>query len=147
MTFEVRNPDFEQRVRDNFALQTAMDSFGMVISEIDPGLVVLEMPFNPDFAQQHGFHHAGIATSGMDTACGYAAFTLFEKNAEVLTVEFKTNFLAPAKGERFRFCGEVIKAGKTLTACEGKAYAYSGSSSPKLIATMSATMMTIYDRV
>jgi len=143
MEFKIRNADFEQRVRDNFALQTAMDSFGIEISEIDPGLVVLEMVFNADYAQQHGFHHAGVATSGMDTACGYAAFSLMDKDAEVLTVEFKTNFLAPAKGERFRFCGEVIKPGKTLTTCEGKAYAYSGSDSPKLIATMSATMMAV----
>jgi len=145
MEFKIRNPDFEQRVRDNFALQSAMDSFGMEISEIDPGLVVLEMAFNSDYAQQHGFHHAGVATSGMDSACGYAAFTLMEANAEVLTVEFKTNFLAPARGERFRFCGEVIKPGKTLTICEGKAYAYEGDKSPKLIATMSATMMAIYN--
>lgn len=143
--FEVRNPDFEQRVRDNFALQTTMDSIGMEISEIEAGLVVLEMRFNPDFAQQHGFHHAGVATTGMDTACGYAAFTLMEKEAEVLTVEFKTNFLAPARGERFRFCGEVIKSGKTLIACEGRTYAYQGSNSPKLIATMSATMMAVYN--
>ncbi len=145
MEFKIRNPDFEQRVRDNFALQSAMDSFGMEISEIDPGLVVLEMAFNSDYAQQHGFHHAGVATSGMDSACGYAAFTLMEANAEVLTVEFKTNFLAPARGERFRFCGEVIKPGKTLTICEGKAYAYEGDKSPKLIATMSATMMAVYN--
>lgn len=145
MTFKIRNPDFEQRIRDNFALQSAMDSFGMVLAEIEPGFVMIEMKFNPDFTQQHGFHHAGVATSAMDSACGYAALSLMEANAEVLTVEFKANFLAPAKGERFRFCGEVIKAGKTLSMCEGKAFAYCGSDSPKLIATLNATMMAVYD--
>jgi len=145
LAFEVRNPDFENRVRGNFALQTAMQSFGMEISKIEPGHVVLEMAYAENFTQQHGFHHAGIATTGMDTACGYAAFSLMDPDAEVLTVEFKTNFLAPAKGSRFSFHGEVIKPGKTLTICEGKAFALTGSMAPKLIATMSATMMAVYD--
>ena len=146
MGFEVRDENFEQRVRDSFALQIAMQSLGMEISEVEPGLVVLEMPFNPEFTQQHGFHHAGIATTGMDSACGYAAFSLMDADAEVLTVEFKTNFLAPAMGDRFRFCGEVIKPGRTLTICEGKAYALNSDASPKLIANMSATMIAVYNQ-
>ena len=57
------------------------------------------MPYREAFTQQHGFMHAGIIATALDSACGYAAFSLMPADAEVLTVEFKTNLLAPAKGE------------------------------------------------
>lgn len=62
--------------------------------------------------------------------------------ADILTVEFKVNLLAPAKGRTFRFVGNVVKAGRTLVIAEGRAFASDGDRE-KLIATMSATMMTI----
>ncbi len=67
-------------------------------------------------------------------------------NAGVLTVEFKTNLLAPAQGERFIFQAHVVKPGKTLTFCEAKALALDGKADPRPVATMSATLMAIYDR-
>ena len=85
--------------------------------------------------------HAGIVTTVLDSACGYAAFTLMPETAEVLTVEFKSNFLRPAAGKTFRFVGEVLKPGKTLMVCEGKAYADN-----KMISSMSATMMVVEGR-
>ena len=42
-----------------------------------------------------------MITAGLDTACGIAAFTLMPAGSDILTVEFKTNLLAPASGERF----------------------------------------------
>ena len=39
-----------------------------------------------------------------------------------------------------------IKPGKTLTFCEAKALAEDGNAEPRLVATMSATLMAIYDR-
>ena len=64
----------------------------------------------PTFTQQNGFVHAGIITAGLDNACGIAAFTLMPAGADILTVEFKTNLLAPAKGERFVFRAQVRQA-------------------------------------
>ena len=139
---DYRNPDAVARMRADFDRQGAMASMGIAVSDVAPGRVVLEMPFNADFSQHHGFIHAGVITSGMDSACGFAAFTLMEAESEVLTVEFKCNFLAPAAGERFRMIGEVVKSGRTLTFTEGKALAISGSEE-KLIATMNATMMAV----
>ncbi|MEM9853020.1 MAG: PaaI family thioesterase [Pseudomonadota bacterium] len=136
--FEPRFAAFEDRVRRSFEAQIIMRSMGMRLAEVVAGRVVIEMAFNPGFVQQHGFHHAGVTTTGMDSACGYAAFSLMDADAEVLTVEFKTMLLAPAKGTRFRFEGQVIKAGRTLLFTEGRAEA-----DGKLIATMSATMMAV----
>ena len=73
------------------------------------------MSYSQSFTQQHGYVHAGIVTTALDSACGYAACTLMPSDAEILTVEFKTHLLAPAKGDCFIFRGEVVKSGRTPT--------------------------------
>jgi uncharacterized protein (TIGR00369 family) len=134
-----------ERVRDSFARQKVMQTLGVTIAKIGPGEVELAMPFAAEFTQQHGFLHAGTVTTALDSACGYAAFTLMAPGAAVLTIEFKSNFLAPAQGESFHFHGRVIKAGRTITVCEGQAFARSGTEE-KMIATMTATVMTVIGR-
>ena len=95
--------------------------------------------------QQHGFLHAGVVSTALDSACGYAAFSLMPEDAAVLTIEFKINLLAPAKGERFRMEGRVLKPGRTITVCEGRAYALQDQKET-LIATMNCTLMTVMGR-
>lgn len=141
-----QDADFDARVRASFARQQVMATLGIEIAQLAPGTIELTMPFAAEYTQQHGFIHAGIIATALDSACGYAAFSLMPANAGVLTVEFKTNLLAPAKGERFLFQAQVVKSGKTLTFCEAKALAEDGNSEPRLVATMSATLMAIYDR-
>ena len=63
----------------------------------------------------------------------------------ILTVEFKTNLLAPARGERFAFRATVVKPGRTLTVCEARAYAMHDGVET-LIATMSGTLMALAAR-
>src|SRR5689334_3162536 len=115
MTPTPRDPDFAQRVRESFGRQAAMATLGATLVQVEPGEVVLELPFRPDLTQQHGFLHAGVLTSVMDSACSYAALTLMEPGAAVLSVEFKVNLLAPARGDRFRAIGRVLRAGRTVT--------------------------------
>jgi uncharacterized protein (TIGR00369 family) len=143
--FEPKDPDFRARVAASFARQAAMASLGITISRLEPGEIELAMPYNAAFTQQHGFIHAGIIATALDSACGYAAFSLMPADAAVLTVEFKTNLLAPAKGEHFTFHGGVVKPGRTITVCEARAFAHEGGQS-RLAATMTATLMAIYDR-
>jgi len=143
--FEPKDPDFRARVAGSFERQQAMRTLAVRIALLEPGSITLEMPFDEAFTQQHGFLHAGIVTTALDSACGYAAFSLMPAGAAVLTVEFKTNLLAPAQGERFVFRGEVLKPGRTLTVCEGRAFAVSGGVE-KLIASMTGTLMTIFER-
>jgi uncharacterized protein (TIGR00369 family) len=144
-SFEPKNPHFRNRVAASFRRQAVMHTLGIEIARLDPGEIELTMPFSQSFTQQHGFIHAGIITTALDSACGYAAFSLMPVDAAVLTVEFKTNLLAPAQGERFVFRGKVIKPGRTLTFCEASAFAAEGVSE-RLIATMSGTLMAIFDR-
>jgi uncharacterized protein (TIGR00369 family) len=144
--FKPKDPDFDNRVRASFARQAAMATLGITIVNLKPGEIEFEMPYAAAYTQQHGFIHAGILTTALDSACGYAAFSLMPADAEVLTVEFKTNLLAPAKGERFRFQGFVVKPGRTITVCEAKAFALDGGSA-KLVATMSGTLMALFNRM
>src|SRR5580693_2695108 len=143
--FQAQDPDFRERVRASFARQRVMATLGIEIIHLEAGEIHLTMRPDPAYTQQHGFMHAGIITTALDSACGYAAFTLMPADAAVLTVEFKTNLLAPAKGDRFVFHAQVIKPGRTLTVCEARALALEGSKE-KLIATMTGTLMAITGR-
>ena len=139
--------DYARRTRDSFARQPAMATIGIAIDQVGPGRVVLSMPYRAELAQQHGFQHAGIVATGLDTACGYAAFTLMPADAGVLTIEFKVNLLAPARGPRLTFEGMVVKPGRTISVVDGRAWeSVHGGEERKLVATMTATLMTITGR-
>jgi uncharacterized protein (TIGR00369 family) len=144
-TFEPRNPDFDARVRESFARQAAMRTLGATLSVVKPGQVEIELPWAEPLTQQHGFLHAGMVATALDSACGYAGFTLMASDAAVLTIEFKINLLAPAQGQHFRMVGTVVKPGRTVTVCEGHAYAIDGGRE-KLVATMGCTLMAVVGR-
>ncbi|MEZ5593042.1 MAG: PaaI family thioesterase [Gammaproteobacteria bacterium] len=141
--FQPQDDHYHRRVTDSFARQRAMQTLKISITKLAPGRIELQLPYQIELTQQHGFMHAGIITTALDNACGYAAFSLMPADAAVLTVEFKSNFLAPAQGERFRVCGRVLKPGRTLTVCQADAFAEPAG---KLIATMTCTLMAVFER-
>jgi uncharacterized protein (TIGR00369 family) len=144
-SFEPKDPNFRDRVAASFQRQAVMHTLGIEIARLEPGEIELTMPYAQRFTQQHGFLHAGIITTALDSACGYAAFSLMPADAAILTVEFKTNLLAPAKGERFVFRAHVVKPGRSLTVCEARAFALDGTEE-RLIASMTGTLMAVYGR-
>ena len=137
-TFEVKDPNFESRVRENFARQRVMGMIGASLRVVDAGSVEIEIASREDLTQQDGYMHAGIVTTVLDSACGYAAFTLMPAGSSVLSVEFKVNLLAPASGEKVRVRAEVKRAGRTLTVCSADAFA-----DEKICATMLATLICL----
>jgi len=143
--FEPQDPAFAERIRASFARQGAMETIGATLASVEPGAVVIELPWSPGLTQQHGFLHAGMVATALDSACGYAGSSLMPADAGVLTIEYKINLLAPAKGQRFRMAGEVLKPGRTITVAEGRAYAID-QGQEKLIATMHCTLMAITGR-
>ena len=136
---------YRQRVEDSFALQGVMQTLGARLEKLEPGAVDIGLAWDRSLTQQHGFLHAGVVSTALDSACGYAAFSLMPEDAAVLTIEFKINLLTPAKGERFRMEGRVLKPGRTITVCEGRAYALQDQKET-LIATMNCTLMTVMGR-
>lgn len=143
--FEPLDPNFETRVRASFSRLTLMKTIEASLLRVAPGEVEIGLPFRDDLTQQHGFLAAGIITAIVDTACGYAAMSLMPGGATVLTVEYKVNFVAPARGERMIARGRVTKPGRTLTVCAGDVFALTAGKETA-VATMLATMITIGDR-
>lgn len=143
--FVPQDPDFAARVTASFDRQQAMQTIGASLAQVAPGLVAIELPFAQALTQQHGFLHAGVVGMALDSACGYAAFSLMPADAAVLTIEYKINLLAPAKGQRFRMEGHVVKPGRTITVAEGRAWAIDAGGE-KLIATMTCTLMAVVGR-
>ncbi|CAB3883606.1 PaaI family thioesterase [Achromobacter mucicolens] len=114
------------RVQASFDQQSIMALLGARLHSVEPGRVDIVLPYRQDLCQQNGFLHAGISTTIADSAGGYAAYTLFGPGEDVLTSEFKMNFLAPAKGDRFVATGRVVKPGKRLSVCQVEMFAHDG---------------------
>ena len=140
--FEPRDPDFKSRIMQSFSEQSVMQTIKASLVTVEPGYVEIELPYRRELTQQDGFIHAGISSTIMDSACGYAAFTLMPSGARVLTIEFKINLLAPAAGDHFRAIGKVRKTGRSLFVAEADLYAM-GDETEKLVATMVGTLMAV----
>jgi uncharacterized protein (TIGR00369 family) len=134
--------EVEARVRRSFARQGYMAAIGAELVHLAAGEVDIALPFSDRLTQQDGYLHAGVVAGAADSACGYAALTTMDAEAEVLTVEFKINLLAPAAGERLVARGRVLRTGRTLTVCRGDAVTISGGLE-KHVATLTATLIAI----
>lgn len=139
-TFDPKNPGFEATVRESFARQEFMAAIGATMTRVSAGEVDIELPSRGDLTQQHGYMHGGVVTAIVDSACGYAALSLLPAGREVLTVEYKVNFVAPARGPRMLARGRVRTAGRTITVCDGDVFAVDGNAKT-LVATMLTTMI------
>src|SRR5690606_17264829 len=91
--FEPLNPDFAARVRDSFARQPMMAHLGATLAAVEPGYCEIHLPWRRELTQQHGYIHGGALAAIIDSAAGYAAFSLMPADASVLTVEYKLNLL------------------------------------------------------
>jgi uncharacterized protein (TIGR00369 family) len=140
--FKPMDPNYEARVRSSFEKQNVMKTIGAILSRVAPGEVVIELSYDASLTQQHGYLHAGIVTTVVDSACGYAAYTLMAPDSEVLTIEYKVNFMAPARGERFKGIGKVLRSGRTITVCSGDVVA-NENGKEEVVATMLATMISV----
>jgi uncharacterized protein (TIGR00369 family) len=138
------DPGFEQRVSDSFSRLALMHTIGARLVKVTAGAVDIEMPVRHDLTQQHGYVAAAVVTALVDTACGYAALSLMPAGAGVVTVEYKVNFIAPARGERLLARGHVVKAGRRLTVCAGEVYALERGVE-HAVATMLGTMVALLD--
>ena len=142
---EPRNPDWEATVRASFARQKVMTLLGAEMGALAPGHCEIRLPFRDDLTQQNGFFHAGITGTIVDSAGGYAGLTLMPAGAEVLTVEFKLNLLAPADGDLLVAEGQVLKSGRNLVITRGEVYAIRNGKATHC-ATMQQTLMTMHGK-
>ncbi len=140
MSWTSKNPDFAGAVEADFARQTFMKTLGANLDAVEPGGVVLTMLFDARYGQGNDYLHAGVVTTLLDNACGWAALSLAPPAYYPLTVEFKTSFMRPAAGDRLIATGRVVKPGKTLTFSAADAEMERGDARI-LVATMLATIL------
>ena len=143
--FVAKDPAYASRVRASFARQGAMKLIGAELAELAPGYCSISLVPRPETSQQHGYVHAGIVAALVDTAGGYAGFTLFPADSSVLTVEFKLNLLAPADGHLLIAEGFVVKPGRTLAITRGEVHAEKGGKRT-LVALMQQTLMVMHGK-
>ena len=122
-----------------------MRTMGAELGAVEPGYCAIALVPRAEVAQQHGYVHAGVIAAIVDSAGGYAGFTLFPATASVLTVEFKLNLLAPATGDRLVAEGFVVKPGRTLAITRGEVHAEQGGERT-LVAIMQQTLMVMHGR-
>ena len=117
-----------------------MALLGVSVVHAAQGELDLAFSFDDRLTQQHGFIHAGVLATVVDTACGFAAYSAAESEVDVLTVEFKINLLEPAQGSRFVARGRVVRAGRRLTTCRGEVVATDGDDKERLVAVTTTTI-------
>ena len=142
-SLEPRDPDWDATVRQSFARQKVMRLIGAELCALTPGHCEIRLPFRDDLTQQNGYFHAGITSTIVDSAGGYAGLSLMPKGADVLTVEFKLNLLAPADGDMLVAEGQVLKSGRNLVIARGEVYAIKNGVATHC-ATMQQTLMTMH---
>lgn len=140
---EQAGPDVRKRIMESFDRQGLMSHLGARITRIAPGRVHIVLPARPEVTQQHGYVHAGATSAIADSAGGYAAYTLFPEDTDVLTVEYKINLLAPATGDHIEAVGTVLKSGRTLTVCQLEVFGVQGDGERKLVANGMQTLIRV----
>ena len=109
----MNTPEFE-RVAASLARQGMMRPLGVRLLRAERGLVELAMPYSEQVSQQQGGFHGGAMGALADIAGGYAGLTVLPEDSEVVTVEYKINFLASFQGGELRATGRVLKGGKRI---------------------------------
>ena len=140
--FEPRNPNFLDVTQRSFARQGVMALLGARLQRVEPGVCEIQLPYREALSQQHDYFHGGLVTTVADSAAGFAAYSLASEHTTVLTVEFKVNFLAPARGELLIATGEVLRPGRTLIVTEGRVLV-ERAGRRTLCATMLQTIMNV----
>jgi uncharacterized protein (TIGR00369 family) len=138
--FEPMDPEFAARVRASFTRQKAMDLIGARLTVVKPGYAEVALAYRPELTQQKSYVHGGILGMIADSACGYAAYSLMPASASLVTVEYKINILAPARGDVVAR-GQVVRPGRTLTVTRAEVYSADGTH----VASMQQTLMTLAD--
>ncbi len=120
------------RVALSLTRQGMMQHLGVRLLSVSQGQVELALPYGDKTTQQQGGFHGGAIGALADIAGGYAALTVVPEGMEVVTVEYKINFLSSYQGGEIRATGKVVKAGRrvVVTTAEVVHIDANGKSSP-----------------
>ena len=103
-----------ERVAMSLARQGMMTHLGVRLLSASEGQVALALTYSDKLTQQQGGFHGGAIGALADIAGGYAALTVAPEGMEVVTVEYKINFLNSLQGGEIRAMGKVLKVGRRV---------------------------------
>lgn len=131
------------RVQASFVRQGLMQHLDARLLDVQHGLVEIALPYADKVTQQQGGFHGGAMGALADIAGGYAGLTVAPEGMEVVTVEYKINFLSSFQGGELRATGRVVKAGRRtiITTAEVVHVDDAGRQSP--CALMQQTLMPV----
>lgn len=141
--FEAQNLAFHDVVQASFMRQGLLVDLGARLREVEPGRVRIALDFSDRLSQQHGQFHGAAVGAIADSAGGYAALTLMPAGSEVVTVEYKINFIRPARGDILVATGQVIRAGRTITVANIDVVPETNGEAGDAVAVVQATFMRV----
>ncbi|AUG55744.1 PaaI family thioesterase [Thalassospira marina] len=103
------------------------------------GEVEINLSMRRELTQHHGFGHGAIVGLLADSACAWAAASIV---GDVVTAEYKLNFLAPAVGHTLLAYGSVLGPAGRQTVCRADIYCQT-QSRKILVATALATIAQV----
>jgi uncharacterized protein (TIGR00369 family) len=93
--------------------------------------------------QQDGFIHAGVMATMADHTAGYSAFTTVTEDMQILTIEFKINFLRPAFGQLLICRSHVIREGRQIIVSESEVFDVGDQRQETAVAKAIVTLMAV----
>lgn len=127
-----------EQLEELISKTTFATSLGAKVIHFEEGVVELSIEVSPEIKQHHGFIHGAITGFMADSACAWSAASVL---GDVVTAEYKVNFLSPAVGSTMRARGEVIKSSGRQATCRADVYAVRDNGKETLVATALSTVM------
>ncbi len=132
-----------ERVALSLARQGMMNHLDVRLLSAVAGRVELALPYGDKVTQQQGGFHGGAIGALADIAGGYAALTVAPEGMEVLTIEYKINFLNSLQGGELRGIGQVLKAGKRVIVTTAEVLHIDANGQQTPCAVMQQTLTTV----
>lgn len=131
------------RVQSSLERQGMMRHLGARLLRVEPGLVEIALPYSDKVSQQQGGFHGGAMGALADIAGGYAGLTVAAEGMEVITAEYKINFLAGYSGGELRATGRVIRGGRRLIVTSAEVVHVAADGSQNACAVMQQTLVPV----
>jgi uncharacterized protein (TIGR00369 family) len=132
-----------QRVAASFARQGMMTHLEAKLIRVEPGEVEIALPYGDKVTQQQGGFHGGAMGAVADIAGGYAALTVLPEGMEVVTVEYKINFLSGHQEGELRAVGKVVKGGKRIVVATAEVFHLDPQGKKTMCAVMQQTLVPV----
>jgi len=133
----------QHRVQRSFERQGLMRHLGAELLRVVPGECVLTLPYSDKVTQQQGAFHGGAIGALADIAGGYAALTMAPEGTEVVSVEYKINFLAACQGGELCATGRIVRAGKKIIVTSVEVMHVADDGRESLCAVLQQTVMPV----